>query len=100
MYSIKIEKAARILNNGGIIGYPTEGIYGIGCLPFDPIAVTRLLSLKKRSWRKGLILLAANIEQIEPLVYFPNNQLKDEIINTWPGPTTWLLKARKNVPFF
>jgi len=100
MYSINLEKSARILSNGGLVAHPTEGVYGIACLPFNFPSVARLLSIKKRSWKKGLILIASDIRQIDSLVHMPNNKIKEEILNSWPGPTTWLLKARKNVPFF
>ncbi len=56
-------KAAMILRSGGIIGYPTEGVYGLGCLPDDLTAVRRLLRLKQRDPAKGLILIAANSSQ-------------------------------------
>jgi L-threonylcarbamoyladenylate synthase len=39
---------------GGIVAYPTEAVYGLGCLPTDRRAVARLLRIKQRSWRKGL----------------------------------------------
>jgi L-threonylcarbamoyladenylate synthase len=50
-----INKAITILKQGGIIAYPTEGVFGLGCDPFNKSAVSRLLKLKKRSIDKGLI---------------------------------------------
>ena len=53
-------RAVNVLSSGGIIAYPTEAIYGLGCDPFDRFAVGRLLELKNRPMEKGLILVAAH----------------------------------------
>ena len=45
--------------SGGVIAYPTEGVYGLGCLPDEDAAVERVLRLKQREAGKGLILIAA-----------------------------------------
>lgn len=97
---IHLEKAARILHRGGLIAYPTEAVYGLGCLPGERRAVERLLDIKRRSWRKGLSLIAANIEQLEPLVEFPTGPLAEELRLSWPGPVTWVLNARPGIPFW
>ena len=60
-----VYRAAEILLSGGIIAYPTEGVFGLGCLPDDIAAVQRLLHLKQRDAAKGLILIAANTEQLD-----------------------------------
>jgi L-threonylcarbamoyladenylate synthase len=86
--------AARILQAGGIVAYPTEGVFGIGCLPDDLDAVRRILAVKQRSWRKGLALIAASIEQLEPLVELPGGAMRAQILATWPGPATWVLPVR------
>jgi L-threonylcarbamoyladenylate synthase len=90
--------AARILEKGGIIAYPTEAVYGLGCLPENRDAVYRLLSLKKRSMCKGLILVAASPEQLEKYIYYPDTCVRERVLATWPGPVTWLLPARREVP--
>ena len=61
----RIKRAADTLLGGGIITYPTEGVYGLGCLPDDPAALRRLLSIKRRDPSKGLILVAANALQFD-----------------------------------
>ena len=43
---------------GGVIAYPTEAVWGLGCDPWNQTAVVRLLQLRRRSWRQGLILVA------------------------------------------
>ncbi len=89
-------QAAHVINKGGIVAYPTEAVYGLGCDPSDEQAILRLLTLKQRAPEKGLILIAANIEQLLPYVCFTDAILK-RITPSWPGPTTWLVPTQKNV---
>ncbi len=93
-----LERAARVIVAGGIIAYPTEAVFGLGCDPFNYRAVSRLLMLKRRSARKGLIVIAATLPAIERLVCFPNAVRREEIDRTWPGPVTWVVSARSSVP--
>jgi L-threonylcarbamoyladenylate synthase len=58
-------QASDVLLGGGVIAYPTEGVFGLGCLPDDIAAVERILAIKGRSPRKGLILIAAHAEQFD-----------------------------------
>jgi len=94
----KIKQAATIVLSGGIIAYPTEAVYGLGCDPLDITAVLRLLQLKNRSIEKGLILVAASIEQLEPFIEIPDNAIRRKITATWPGPITWTLPAKPGIP--
>ena len=93
-YRPNIAQAARVLAAGGIVAYPTEGVYGLGCVPSDHDAIDRLLTVKQRSWRKGLALIAASLEQLEELVELPRGGMRAEILATWPGPATWVLPVR------
>lgn len=93
-----VEHAARVILDGGVVAYPTEAVYGLGCLPLDYEAVARILAIKRRSWRKGLILIAAAIEQIEPFVELPAGPMRATILASWPGPVTWTLPAHTGVP--
>jgi len=61
---ISINRAADILLGGGVIAYPTEGVFGLGCLPDVPSALLRILAIKRRDPGKGLILVAAMPEQL------------------------------------
>ena len=62
---MSIHRSAELLLAGGIIAYPTEGVFGLGCLPDDVEAVSRLLKIKRRSPSKGLILIAARADQFD-----------------------------------
>ncbi|MBF8268364.1 MAG: hypothetical protein HW386_73 [Gammaproteobacteria bacterium] len=93
-----ITQASRYLARGGVIAYPTESVYGLGCNPWEAKAVERILTLKQRDPAKGLIVVAATIEQLEPLVDLTSAVPLATIMNTWPGPVTWVLPEKKGVP--
>src|SRR5690606_18888278 len=67
---------------------------GIGCLPDDEAALERVLRLKRRSWRKGMLIVGASLEQIDRWAVLDASPLLDEILASWPGPSTWVLPAR------
>ena len=63
-----MEDAAASLARGGILAYPTEGVWGLGCDPRDEAAVLRLLDIKQRDVAKGLILIASSEAQLAPFI--------------------------------
>lgn len=94
----RLRIAARVVRAGGLIAYPTEAVYGLGCDPHDESAVKRLLALKQRSVCKGLILIAADFAQLEPFLQPLAPLDRARLDATWPGPHTWLIPARSTVP--
>ncbi len=94
----RLRMAASCIRGGGILAYPTEAIYGLGCDPWDLAAVQRLLAIKRRPEHKGLILIAADFAQLEPFVEPLDDPRIQAVLATWPGPNTWLLPARAGTP--
>lgn len=94
----KIQEAVKILQDGGIIAYPTEAVYGLGCDPFNEAAVERLCHLKNRSEDKGFILIASAWEQLAPLINTVPPDALERAKATWPGPITWVFPASTTVP--
>lgn len=93
--------AARIrrhLKRGGVLAYPTESCYGLGCDPRNPAAVRLVLKLKKRSPSKGLILIAAHVRQLRPYLATLSPVLDQRMRARWPGPHTWLVPASARCP--
>ena len=86
-----IEHACTVLKAGGIIAYPTEAVWGLGCDPFNAEAVHRILALKQRAEEKGLIVVAADMEQIANLTTDLSQSQLASLASTWPGPTSWLI---------
>lgn len=87
-----LKNAARILAAGGVVAYPTEGVYGLGCDPQNAAAVLRLLAIKERPMDKGLIVIAGDRAQLAGYVC-PDSEMEQRIAPTWPGPVTWLLPS-------
>jgi len=86
--------AVEALRAGEVIAYPTESCFGLGCDPSNQQAVEKVISIKQRSADKGLILIAADIEQASRFVSLDSQDLKPQletIQDSWPGPNTWLL---------
>ncbi|WP_426415541.1 L-threonylcarbamoyladenylate synthase [Aestuariirhabdus sp. LZHN29] len=84
--------AIEALLAGEVIAYPTEGVWGFGCDPWNPEAVERVLTLKQRPWQKGLILVASSCSQLAPLLRTLSPQQRQRLKLSWPGPTTWVIE--------
>lgn len=97
MDELKFQLACEILRQGKLIAYPTEAVWGIGCDPFNQAAVQQILQLKKREIGKGLILVAANIDQLGGLLDSLSEQQIATLDASWPGPVTWLIPDPQNV---
>jgi L-threonylcarbamoyladenylate synthase len=94
----RLRQAARRVRGGGVIAYPTEAVYGLGCDPFDAEAVLRILALKGRRLEQGLIVIGAELAHIAGFVAPAGRAALDRALPTWPGPHTWLLPASASVP--
>lgn len=93
MSAWSIRNAARILRHQGVIAYPTEAVFGLGCLPAHVSAIYRLLELKHRPADMGLILIASDFSQLQPFLKPLQPEIVQRISSSWPGPTTWVLPA-------
>ena len=94
--SQNIRHAARILQAGGIIAYPTEGVFGLGCMPDDPDAVGKILKIKSRDPAMGLILIVSDPGQIAEWIELPKGDLDLQSAND--NPVTWIIPASDDAP--
>jgi L-threonylcarbamoyladenylate synthase len=94
----RIHLAVRALRAGGVIAYPTEGVWGLGCDPHNPAAVLQLLALKHRAMAKGLLLVAADIEQFAPYLAGLSVAQQQRLRDSWPAPLTWLVPNNGAAP--
>lgn len=94
MGEMALRRAWRAVQQGGVIAYPTEGVFGLGCNPFDATALRRLVEIKGRDARKGFIVIANCAEALAPFIVFPNSAVRERVQASWPGPVTWILPAR------
>jgi len=100
MSNWRIRQAVSTLNHGGVIAYPTEAVYGLGCDPWNVQAVKRLLDIKQRPWQKGLIIIAADFNQLQDFIAPVSPEILKSLELTWPGPVTWLLPVNTNLPHY
>lgn len=85
------------LEQGGVIAYPTETVFGLGVDPFNPQAVCRLLALKGRTSGKGLILLIPDASWVDTLAH-ATVAARRLMAHFWPGPLTLVLPKSTNAP--
>lgn len=89
-------RALETLRKGGVIACPTEAVWGYSCDPWNLGAVQRILDLKQRDPRKGLLLVASDEEQIAPLLAPLNWRYRERLRAHWPGPFTFLIPDPDN----
>lgn len=93
-----LSTVVRCLKAGGLIAYPTEAVWGLGCDPTNEQAVHKLLTLKQREVAKGLILVAADLSQLTPYLQGLPPALLNKLTASWPGPMTWLVPDNGTAP--
>lgn len=98
--ALDLAAAVDRLRAGGVIAYPTEGVWGLGCDPFDEAAVHRLLEIKQRPVEKGMILIAGDPAQLDGIVDWAGlpAERTAAVRATWPGAHTWVVPALPRVP--
>lgn len=98
----QLQKAKQALEQHSVIAYPTEAVFGLGCAPYDEIAVRKILEIKQRPVEKGVILIAADYSQL--LDYVDDSKIGQDkrftVFSHWPGPVTLILPAKPSVPKF
>ncbi len=92
------EEAATVIKGGGVIAYPTETFYGLGCNGLDVPSLKKIFKLKERSFKNPLLLLISCVDELYPLI----NEIPvrgEQLMNAfWPGPLTMVFKASERVP--
>lgn len=100
---VSLEQAKDELRSGGLLVFPTETVYGIGCSPSSHAAVSRLLEYKDRSSDSGMPVLVADSKPLEALIKDPDSttqELRRKLQNTyWPGPLTIIVELLAEVSF-
>lgn len=95
-----VDAAAALLRGGGVLAYPTEAVFGLGCDPHDRVAFERLFALKERPATQGVLLIAADFAQVAPYIDLAAvpAAVMDQVHATWPGPNTWVFPRSARVP--
>lgn len=95
----KITRAANLIKKGGVIVFPTEGVYGLSCSCFNEDAILRIIAIKKRAPSKGLIIISDSIDRIKNLVSLDSlhDSVKVALPHLWPGHNTIILPKKASV---
>jgi L-threonylcarbamoyladenylate synthase len=94
----EIEAAAAVLREGGVLAYPTEGVYGLGCDPDNRGAFERLFAMKRRPPEQGVLLIAADFEQIRDWIDDVPHAVLERARASWPGAHTFIFPRSSRVP--
>ena len=92
-----VEEAARVVADGGVVAYPTEAVFGLGCDPSNTAAIARLLKAKERDRNKGLILVASKQAQLNAYMASVTAEQQQRLDKAWPGPVTFIVPATEDV---
>lgn len=91
-----IQRAAITIRDGGLVIYPTDTIYGLGCNPFDASAVSRLVEVKRRT-KENLPVLVSSVEKAKLLGRF-TEILETPMKRFWPGALTIVVPCKVSLP--
>jgi len=96
----ELDAVAALLRGSGVLAYPTEAVYGLGCDPHDPLAFERIFALKQRPPTQGVLLIAADFGQVERYIDFAAvpGEVLQQVRASWPGPHTWIFPRSAEVP--
>jgi L-threonylcarbamoyladenylate synthase len=91
-------RAAALLRGGGVVAFPTETVYGLGALAFNPEAVARIFEIKQRPLFDPLIVHVLDEAMLEAVAEPPSAAARTLMEHFWPGPLTLVLRRREAVP--
>lgn len=97
MTATELHQAQACIEQGGVLAYPTEAVWGLGCDPHNQQAIQKILKLKQRPWEKGLVMVAASWQQLEPWLLPLSDTDLAQVLATWPGPVSWVLPCKPEV---
>ncbi|WP_444996627.1 L-threonylcarbamoyladenylate synthase [Aliikangiella sp. IMCC44359] len=93
----QLDCAVKAIDCGGVIAYPTESVFGLGCDPYHNDAIKKILSIKKRPAYKGLIILVSDIAQAEPFLQPLSKQQLQRVNIPRERAITWLIPCQPEV---
>jgi L-threonylcarbamoyladenylate synthase len=100
MMDASLPDVVAALRAGGVVAYPTEAVYGLGCDPRNLRSCERLFAIKQRSPSQGVLLIAADFAELEPYIDLlavpPDAMARAKA--TWPGPHTWIFPRAAATP--
>lgn len=97
-FSRSTDEALTVLSAGGVIAYPTEAVYGLGCRAELPGSVERIRKLKDRDPAQGVLVLVDDLARVGDWLQPLSPEQEERLTLSWPGPITWLIPAADACP--
>jgi len=94
---MSVASACQAVRDGGVIAYPTEGVFGLGCNPDCDSAIERIIAIKGRDADKGLIIIASKQSQLDKYIGRLDDEAQTRLDASWPGPVTWIVPAKPDL---
>lgn len=91
----EVQRATDILLTGGVVAHACEGVWGLACDAYSFASVQRILELKRRPIQNGLILIGDQAAEFSVELMGLNEEQREEVVNSWPGPETWILETHR-----
>lgn len=95
---LAIPRALAILHAGGLVAFPTDTVYGLGCLAFNQAAIESIYVAKDRPLEKAIPILIADVDDIDRVVRDLPDLARRLASRFWPGPLTLILPKRADLP--
>ena len=93
-----IPTAKNIIQQGGLIAFPTDTIYGVAGDALNPAAIEAIFDAKQRPDEKALPVLIGDFDQLLDLILYPDQRLERITAAFWPGPLTLILPKSPTIP--
>ena len=94
----ELDKAFAALDNGGVVVFPTDTLYGLGADVFSLPALQRIFAIKGRPAELALPVLVAGLDQVESVALMMSNQAQELAERFWPGPLTLVMRRSPQLP--
>ena len=95
---VRIRHAAAHIQSGGVVACPAEAVWGLSCDPWSLAAVAQLCDMKQRPISKGVIVASGDVADFAPLLDGLTLDQRQAVVDSWPGPVTWLVPHRNFFP--
>ncbi|MDC0948698.1 L-threonylcarbamoyladenylate synthase [Gammaproteobacteria bacterium] len=92
------DTAVRAVCQGGVIAYPTESCFGLGCNPRSISGLRQIIALKRRRPEKGMIVLIGDVQDLSQLCPPLDTSTLQMLSQSWPGAVSFILPARADLP--
>ncbi len=93
-----LSRIADVVRQGGVIAYPTDTFYGLGCDPFNTAAIDQLFAIKQRERGQPILLIISDPSLVVWLTSERDERFERLSQQFWPGPLTLVLRASERLP--